>query len=1007
MFALIWGAVRTRRAQVLTVLILTALAAAVAAAGPWFAYASLTRAAAADVAAAPAEQRTLSVREQADSSGDPASLLGQFATKVRGLLPLPAASPISGLVVPLTVPRGNAEPAMGVAYREGFCGHARLQGACPAKPFEAAISQSAAQQLNLGLGSSVTLRSTPTADPVRFTVVAQYAPDEPTGPYWSNRLYRAEGTGLDPLFTPIETFRDPQLSEPTVSLDVQVPDALLRGDGGYDLAGVLRELDVRMSAAELRLVDPTGRLLDMIARDRSEIRLGVLVAMLQILIVSWFAIGLAGRYTGRDRRGDAALLKLRGSTRAGMLRLAWGQHLVPLVLGAAAGLPLGWLLARALAGPIPVTSERTTALLLSLAAVAAVLVGGLLVLAAVEGLVLRQPVAALLRQIGAGRGDWRAGLVDLLLLAVAVAAVYQDRSTSARSGLALAAPALVALAVALLLARLAGRVADRGGGAAVRTGHLRLGLTAVQMSRQLGTDRVFALVVVAVALFATALGGWRGEATARDHRSAAELGADRVLTVQAPNRTALLTAVRTADPRGDRAMAVVLDRAANPPVLAVDSSRLAAVARWRPEFGPVSVLPSANADDFGPAPLPAVTGDRLSVRLKHEGGGAAVLSLVLQNEADGTPVPVRFGRLGPGEQTLSAGVRGCTAAPGCRIMRWEVTAPPDRAGRSDPAPEGSAVIIRGVTQQNPPAEILDAATLGDIARWRSGTTGAAMNMAARDGGLRLSLDENLNLEPTLGDAVWAVDTRLPLPIVLAGPPSVRWQFGDPVLTSFGGGDTPVRVSGTAAALPVLGRVGVLVDLEASRRVIGDANPPAQFQVWLAPGAGREVVDALTAAGLEVAGEAGVAARSGQLAQQGPAAVSRFALVCGVVALLLAAAAIGVAGAVDRRTRLEQLRALRVQGLSGRVAVATAYAGPVVLVLAGLIAGLLAAALAGPLVRVVVPPFTDGWDVLAPPGALGTVALVLAGLAGLVLLGLTGWLSVRPLVRGLRTGEGVP
>src|ERR1700754_2455545 len=116
MFALIWGAVRNRRAQVLTVLVLTALAAAVAAAGPWFAIAGIDRAAAADVAAAPAQQRTVSVRTRSDTQGDPRNVLRQLGTKVDGLLPFAAPAQTAGLVVPLTVPHGDATIAMGVAY---------------------------------------------------------------------------------------------------------------------------------------------------------------------------------------------------------------------------------------------------------------------------------------------------------------------------------------------------------------------------------------------------------------------------------------------------------------------------------------------------------------------------------------------------------------------------------------------------------------------------------------------------------------------------------------------------------------------------------------------------------------------------------------------------------------------------------------------------------------------------------------------------------------------------
>jgi FtsX-like permease family protein len=998
-FALIFGAVRTRTAQVLTVLVLTALAAAVAAAGPWYAVAGATGAAAADVTAAPAGQRTLSVRQISNTGGDARHTIDQFGATIRSLLPLPASQPVFGIVLPLTVSVGGDTPATSIAYRDDFCAHVRLDGPCPRSPYEASISQGVAQQLGLGPGDSLAMRAGPTGDPVQVKIISRYAVADPTGAYWSNPLFAASG-GLDPVFTPLETFADRQLWQPTVTYDVTVPDQLIRGDGGYRLAGVLATADAQLGVAELRLVNSTGPLLGAIASDRAAIRTGVLVSMIQILVLTWFAIGLAGRYTGRDRRGDAALLKLRGSTRISMLRLAWGQHLVPLVLGAVLGAPLGYLLARSFTGPVRSAADQRTALLLSLAAVGAVLIGGLAVLAVVEAMVLRLPVVTLLRQVGAGRGDWRAGLADLLLLAVAVAAVYQARSGG---GLALAAPALVALALALLLARLLGRVADRGGGAAVRAGRLRLGLTAVQVSRQPGSDRVFALVVVAVAMFATAFGGWSGERTARADRSGAELGADRVLTVQAANRSVLLHAVRQADPHGDRAMAAVVDRTSNPPVLAVDSARLAAVARWRPEYGPITALPAALADAPGPAPLPGITGNRLVVRLRLDGSAATALAVVLQNDHTGATGRVSFGVLRRGEQTAAAPVAGCAPAPGCRILRWEMTAPPAADGYTVPPPFGTAVTVRGLTQLNPPATILDATALADIARWRPGTTGAALDIAAAGGALRMAVDENTAELPQIGDQVWAVDTALPVPIVLAGGPEVSWQFAEPVLTAFGGAAIPVRLTGTVPALPVLGATGVLTDLDTTRRLIGDASPPGEFQVWLAPGAGPQLIADLTKGGLTVVGDQSRAGHAGQLAQQAPSAVAWFALISGVVGLLLAAAAIAVAGAVDRRTRLEQLRALRLQGLPRRAAAVTAWSGTAALIGAALLGGVAAAVLAVPLARVEVPPFTDGWAVLPRPAALDAATLAAAAGIALVVLGLVGWLSVRPLIRGLRDG----
>ena len=118
----------------------------------------------------------------------------------------------------------------------------------------------------------------------------------------------------------------------------------------------------------------------------------------------------------------------------------------------------------------------------------------------------------------------------------------------------------------------------------------------------------------------------------------------------------------------------------------------------------------------------------------------------------------------------------------------------------------------------------------------------------------------------------------------------------------------------------------------------------------------------------------------------------------LIGLLLAAAMLAVAAVVERGPLLEQLRALRVQGLSRRTAVALRFAGTTWLAGAGLIAGLVAAVLAEAAARVTAPPFSDGWRVIPPPDALGPLALGLAALAGLAVLAPTVWLTSRGTVR---------
>ncbi|MEU4428185.1 FtsX-like permease family protein, partial [Actinoplanes sp. NPDC024001] len=894
MLALVLGAVRARTAQVLTILALTAVATAVAAAGPWFAVASIERATATDLASVSAAQRAISIRQGADTGGDLPGAFEAFTRTVRERLPIVLDDPVYGAAEPLTVHSGAADLVMVAAYRERFCANVRLDGPCPAAAGDAAISQESAQRLGIGRGDPLVLRSTVGSEPVNLRVVALYTMLEPDGLYWSNDLFRAD-SGLDPVFTPAGSFTHNLLRTPTLAYDASLPAGLIRGDGGFDLAVTLRRADQQFTGDRLRMVSGAGPLLDTLARDRATIIDGVTLAAVQTLILTWFAIGMAGRYTGRDRRPDVALLKLRGVGRLRTLRLLWGQHLLPLLLGALAGAPIGFLLARWLAGPVTGAAARQEALLLSGAAVAAVLVGGLLVLAAVEVAVLRLPVLQLLQRATGNRADWLAGLADLALIAVAVAAIYQARTGGPDSGLAMAAPGLFALAVGLLLARTVSRAASRAGGAGLRAGRLRFGLTAVRVARQPGTDRVFALIVVAVALFVTAAGAWNGERVAREQRSTVELGAPRVLTVQVSNRTALMHAVRTVDPGGREAMAVAVDSAGSPPVLAVDSARYAAVTGQEP------VLAAGDADAGG---FPLVTGERLAARVNKAGDGIATLHLYLLHEATGAPVIARFGVLPPGERTVTATVRGCTVAPGCRIVRWELSRPLDELRSGAPA-FGTTAAVRGLDQVDPAAPILTGEQLGDIARWRAANGGAAVDVSAGDGELRLGGDRNATALPQTPVGAWAIDTALPLPIAPAGLDPESWRLDDPSLFTFGGGAIPVRPVDGTTVLPVLGRMGVLVDLEATRRLAAEADPPADFQVWLAADARPGIVDDLAAAGLDVISDETVSQRAAQLGDQGPAAVVRFGLLAGVAALLLAAAAIAVAAAVDRDSLSEQ------------------------------------------------------------------------------------------------------
>jgi hypothetical protein len=241
-------------------------------------------------------------------------------------------------------------------------------------------------------------------------------------------------------------------------------------------------------------------------------------------------------------------------------------------------------------------------------------------------------------------------------------------------------------------------------------------------------------------------------------------------------------------------------------------------------------------------------------------------------------------------------------------------------------------------------------------------------------------------------------------VVLAGKPDDAWRLQDSITTRFGGHTVPVRVAAAARLLPVIGTSGLLVDLDTERHVAAGALLAGRTQVWLAPGAPPSVVDALRAQGLIVLGDSTTAGLAARWAAGADVVTESFGLLASVVMLLLAAVMIAVLATVERSPRLEQLRALRMQGLPRGVALATAYAAPAAVVSTGLLGGVAAALAARPIAHVVAPPFADGWRLIPAPGALGAASLGVAAVAGLVVLAAAAWLSVRPLAHRLREGS---
>ncbi len=240
MFTILWGAVRSRAAQACTLLVLTALPAAVAAAAPWFALTEAARSAVTTADAIPAAQRTVVVHWDSETGDAPVQALTAFGESVQRTLPMPGAEGVTGLSRPMSVidPGGVADH-INVDYRDGFCSHVTFSsGGCPAAAGDAAVTAAVADRLGVSAGDRLDVRATPAAPKIPMRVTGIYEVGDPAAGYWADVLFLVE-SGLDPIYTVAETFTGAPLDQPVFTWSAEVPVPLLRGDGGYDLGAAI------------------------------------------------------------------------------------------------------------------------------------------------------------------------------------------------------------------------------------------------------------------------------------------------------------------------------------------------------------------------------------------------------------------------------------------------------------------------------------------------------------------------------------------------------------------------------------------------------------------------------------------------------------------------------------------------------------------------------------------------------------------------------------------------
>jgi hypothetical protein len=803
----------------------------------------------------------------------------------------------------------------------------------------------------------------------------------------------------------------------------EVIDRLERGTNNLAAAGFVINTDL---AQLIRRVEDEQQLMI----------LGVPIGALQLLVLCWFALYLAIKYTGDERRPDIGLLKLRGTRRPRIWLLLTGQSGVPMLLGAVAGVVGGSAAGRYFGGEITRAESTRLAAVLAVSAAAMAMLGAFVAALVAERRSLAAPVVDLLRQVPARRRAWR-DVADLVIVAIAVAALFQVEGPisaapvpsgagpgqpGAASGLALVAPGLVALAVALVVARLTTRLATTAGTEALRSGRPVVALTAIYLARRPGVPRLCALLVVAVALLGTSVLTWDAGTRAAELRAGLELGAQRVLTVQADNRSHLLEAVRAADPEGRYAMAAA-EFTGSDRVLLVDSPRLAKVAEWHAEYGAPTAARAAQLlrGNVTPAPPTRVAGAAITVDLTQTGvrtlPGSTVRRPYLQVTMAGERGRRIVGQAGPlaeGRQTVRIPVPDCVRPPHCRLVSFSYVGTANGVTYVTMLPGATLTLHRmgtldRIDQAEPAASLLDAAAFADRSRWRPtagvpppslvfGPAGVSDGVAAD--GLRATVSSDLSSGQRRDNAVYTMDSPSPVPVLRAGPIEIDTIAGDGRIRLFQT-TVPIDVVATASLLPRLGETGTIADLEYADRLGADFGGAESMQVWLTPDAPASVLTRLSGQGIQIGLDRTLDdAVSGYLRQAPPVAL-RFQLGSALIGLLLAAGAVAVVAAVERRSRVAELAALRAQGASVRLVRRAAAGGHLVLLAVSVFAGVATALAVRAYAGELIPFFADGWALLAPGPLPRADLMALAVGAVAVTLGGAGLLATSQLVRKVR------
>jgi putative ABC transport system permease protein len=883
--------------------------------------------------------------------------------------------------------------------RTGVCEHLQFaSGGCPTSPSSVAVSTRSARALGLATGDHLTLSVARSRTPVSLTISGLFRPGNRQAGYWWGENFLAFGQGISAVAPLLDDFFADRAtvlaaSPPgQISVMAQRPlltDALTPGTVG-SFEHSLAELESRSTARDgVGVSSQIVPLLGQAAGDEHTAGTIVIVVDLQLVLLSLLVLYFVAARTADAREPDVRLAELRGFAPTDAAVVALLEPLAVLGVAVPVGIVAAWL-AAVVATP-HLFVDAVTPTIGPLAVGAGVLSFAAGVLATVLGarrLIFRR------RAVRHGSGGPAIALaVDAVAIAIAGVAFVEVAAAGVSSGshtdpLAAFAPGLLAFGVGVLAARLL-PLACRW--AIALTRHSRRVGTALavrRLGRRAELSRHVVLVSLAVGLAVFAVAGWTVARRNQSIRAGFDVGASRALLVQVPPGVDFLSAVRRADPGGTKAMAVVIERAPDGVVLAVDSNRLAAVSSWPSTLSPRGVRSIGRL--LAPPTAPAVTVSgalRLTVDVNDDGGtppgSAPELQAVVVDDSFQTLSTVDLGPLQVADHVYQASLAGdCT--PSCRLVNLAVTWTPPSNDPEQTITVGLAVAQIEDQPHGGPWSVVRA----DLDTSRDWEGNSGVSIGSERSALSVAATVNADGAPeTFGPA----DVPTPLPAVVTGPGATA--------VGLDGATIAVRPVVTVSALPVIGNDNgaAMVDLPDVERLQSGPMIDVTPEVWLAPGPDQQIISRLGGDGITVVGVRSLAATVTALSKSGVSLAFALFLLAAIVAGLLAVGSTIFTVSVTARRRIVELASLRAVGIETKTLRRSLALEQVLVlgvgVIAGAVAGLIATAVA-------LPSIPEDFAVGPAPAldfGLPLAAIGLILLATIISLGITVAVAARLVV----------